>query len=66
MGIKNVNKVQFSIRLEKPIADAVKTRARGLLTTPTWVIASALREFLKDDIPPDFVLGMPTLEDDDE
>jgi hypothetical protein len=66
MVIKSVSKVPIRIRLEKQIADVLVETARGLHTTKTWVVASALLEYFKNKLPPGFVIGQPTVEDDNE
>jgi len=66
MGSKNVNKIPVRVRLEKPLADALDVTAHQLQTTRTWVVSTALLEFLKHMLPPGFTLGKPVVEDDNE
>ena len=48
-----------SWRIPRVLYDVLEKRARCLKTTLTWVLESCVANFMRDELPPSYRIGMP-------
>ena len=67
----NVNLVKmkskvFSFRADEHLSNAIQSRAKSLQTKTGHLIKMALADYMRSDLPPNYEVGRPYVEDDND